>query len=146
MPQPFKAHVHSFRVVPSVPKPLAPLLEIAHNLWWSWHPEAVALYKRLDRDLWEECERNPVKMLRTLLLMIYKGWWFRYADTFVVEASISREGMATRIGISRDKTTVVPNSRAANKSIRNVEHDIFRLLVQRHEGKRVLLCLNCTLL
>ena len=45
------------------PEPLAPLMELAHNLGWSWHPEAVRLFKRLDRDLWEETGHNPVKML-----------------------------------------------------------------------------------
>jgi len=58
-----QAHIHSFRVVPSVPDALAPLLEIAHNLWWSWHPEAVSLFKRLDRQLWDRSGRNPVLML-----------------------------------------------------------------------------------
>lgn len=57
------ASIRSFRVVPSLPEPLAPLLEIASNLWWTWHPEAVALFKRIDRELWEETGHNPVKML-----------------------------------------------------------------------------------
>ncbi|MCA9292493.1 MAG: alpha-glucan family phosphorylase [Phycisphaerales bacterium] len=58
-----QANVRSFRVVPSVPEALQPLLEIAHNLWWTWHPEAVDLFIRLDRDLWESTGHNPVKML-----------------------------------------------------------------------------------
>ncbi|MEM1423224.1 MAG: alpha-glucan family phosphorylase [Planctomycetota bacterium] len=45
---------------------MEPLLEIAHNLWWSWHPEAVELFVRLDRDLWEGTGHNPVKMLGLL--------------------------------------------------------------------------------
>jgi len=58
-----QARIRSFRVVPDLPEPLRPLLEIAHNLWWTWHPEAVALFKRLDRELWQETYHNPVKML-----------------------------------------------------------------------------------
>jgi len=58
-----KAFIRSFRVVPDLPPTLRPLLELAHNLWWTWHPEAVALFRRLDRDLWEETRHNPVKML-----------------------------------------------------------------------------------
>lgn len=58
-----QASVHSFRVVPNVPAALQPLLELAYNLWWSWHPEAVQLFVRVDRDLWEESGHNPVKML-----------------------------------------------------------------------------------
>ncbi len=58
-----QAKVRSFRVVPDLPPPLRPLLEIAHNLWWTWHPEAVALFKHLDRELWQETYHNPVKLL-----------------------------------------------------------------------------------
>jgi starch phosphorylase len=58
-----QARIRSFRVVPDLPQPLKPLLELAHNLWWSWHPEAVDLFKRLDRELWQETYHNPVKML-----------------------------------------------------------------------------------
>lgn len=58
-----QAAIRSFRVIPSLPEPLAPLLEIAQNLWWSWHPEAVSLFVRLDRELWEETGHNPVRML-----------------------------------------------------------------------------------
>jgi len=63
MLHPSQARIHSFEVVPSLPKPLQPLLRIANNLWWSWHPEAVDLFTRLDRDLWAESYHNPVKML-----------------------------------------------------------------------------------
>jgi len=58
-----QANVRSFRVVPDLPEPLQPLLEIAHNLWWTWHPEAQELFVRLDRELWEETHHNPVKLL-----------------------------------------------------------------------------------
>ncbi|MBL0928428.1 MAG: alpha-glucan family phosphorylase, partial [Phycisphaerales bacterium] len=61
-----QASIRSFRVVPDLPEPLRPLLELAHNLWWSWHPEACRLFKRLDRDLWEETGHNPVKLLGTV--------------------------------------------------------------------------------
>lgn len=60
------ARIHTFEVVPSLPDRLGPLLEVAHNLWWAWHPEAVELFVRLDRDLWRESRHNPVKMLGML--------------------------------------------------------------------------------
>ena len=46
-----------------LPEPLQPLLTIAYNLWWSWHPDAVDLFVRPDRDLWEQTRHNPVRML-----------------------------------------------------------------------------------
>ncbi|MGD9692551.1 MAG: alpha-glucan family phosphorylase [Phycisphaerales bacterium] len=58
-----QARVRSFRVVPALPEPLQPLMEIAHNLWWTWNPQAVDLFVRLNRELWEETGHNPVRML-----------------------------------------------------------------------------------
>ncbi len=58
-----QANIHTFRVVPSLPEALEPLHDIAHNLWWTWRPEAVELFRRLDRDLWRQCGHNPVRML-----------------------------------------------------------------------------------
>ncbi len=53
----------TFTVVPSLPPRIAPLTELAHNLWWSWNLDVVDLFRRLDRDLWEETGHNPVRML-----------------------------------------------------------------------------------
>src|SRR5215213_6325124 len=55
--------IRTFQVFPDVPAPLAPLLEMAHNLWWVWQPDAVELFRRLDRKLWDEVYHNPVKLL-----------------------------------------------------------------------------------
>ncbi len=65
MLSPQQAHIRSFKVVPALPPALQPLLEIAHNMWWSWHPEAVELFMRLDRDLWTSTNHNPVLFLGT---------------------------------------------------------------------------------
>jgi starch phosphorylase len=42
------------------------LRELAHNLWWTWNHEAIELFRRLDRDLWETSGHNPVLMLGTI--------------------------------------------------------------------------------
>ena len=55
--------IRTFQVFPDVPEVLQPLLELAHNFWWVWHAEAVELFRRLDRELWEVVYHNPVKML-----------------------------------------------------------------------------------
>lgn len=60
---PSQARIQTFRVVPYLPEPLKPLMEIAQNLWWTWNHQAVALFARLDRELWESTGHNPVKML-----------------------------------------------------------------------------------
>ncbi len=58
--------IHTFKVRPSLPSSLLPLLEIAHNLRWSWDHAAIELFRRLDRDLWEASGHNPVLLLGTV--------------------------------------------------------------------------------
>jgi len=52
-----------FVVVPSLPDKLKRLRDLAYNLWWCWNPEAIELFRRLDRDLWEQTYHNPAAML-----------------------------------------------------------------------------------
>ena len=58
--------VHTFSVVPSLPKPIEGLRAIAHNLRWCWSHESVELFRRLDSDLWETTGHNPVLLLGTI--------------------------------------------------------------------------------
>lgn len=51
-------------VNPQLPKRIEKLSEISNNLWWSWNTEFLRLFKMIDRDLWETCEKNPVKFLK----------------------------------------------------------------------------------
>ena len=51
-------------VNPQLPKRINQLLDIANNLWWSWNTEFLRLLKRIDEDLWETCDKNPVKFLK----------------------------------------------------------------------------------
>jgi starch phosphorylase len=55
--------IRTFQVFPDLPEALAPLLELANNLWWSWNPDGVELFRRLDRKLWDAVSHNPVKLL-----------------------------------------------------------------------------------
>ncbi len=55
--------ISTFTVRPSLPDALQPLLRIAYNLRWSWDHAAIDLFRRLDRDGWETCNRNPVLLL-----------------------------------------------------------------------------------
>jgi phosphorylase/glycogen(starch) synthase len=56
-------HYRSFTVVTALPDQIAGLSEIAHNLWWSWHPEAEELFEDIDTQLWERTRHNPVALL-----------------------------------------------------------------------------------
>lgn len=55
--------IRTFEVVPFLPPELAGLRELAYNLRWTWDHQAVNLFRRLDRDLWEETGHNPALML-----------------------------------------------------------------------------------
>ena len=46
-----------------IPERISRLVEIAYNLWWTWHPEAQELFRRIDARLWEDIYHNPVLFL-----------------------------------------------------------------------------------
>jgi starch phosphorylase len=58
--------VKTFHVRPALPERLRPLDDLAYNLRWSWDPETISLFRRLDRDLWEGSGHNPVLMLGSI--------------------------------------------------------------------------------
>ncbi len=55
--------IFSYNVAPSLPKQLEQLRELAYNLLWVWDHEILSLFMRLDPDLWETSNHNPVLML-----------------------------------------------------------------------------------
>ncbi len=57
------ATVSKYTVVPRLPERLEVLLDISHNLWWCWNHDAIDLFHRIDRDLWNTVNQNPCKLL-----------------------------------------------------------------------------------
>lgn len=55
--------IATISVVPNLPEPLHRLEELANNVRWAWDHETIALFRRLDRELWETTYHNPVAML-----------------------------------------------------------------------------------
>ena len=55
--------VRSFTVVPALPDSVKDLEALAGNMYWSWNPEFVDVFKRIDSNLWLACGHNPVKLL-----------------------------------------------------------------------------------
>ena len=51
-------------VNPQLPKRIEKLSEISNNLWWSWNTEFLRLFQKIDIDLWEQSNKNPVKFLK----------------------------------------------------------------------------------
>ena len=50
----------------ALPISLSRLGDLAYNLWWSWHPEARALFRSMDPGAWERVNGNPVALLHGL--------------------------------------------------------------------------------
>jgi glycogen phosphorylase len=65
--------LHRFTVVPSLPKELIGLQQIAYNLWWSWDHDAIGLFQRLDPELWRVTHHNPLEMLGNLQQATLEG-------------------------------------------------------------------------
>jgi len=57
---------YTYRVIPSLPAKLERLRDLTWNLWWTWNHDAIELFRRLDRDLWETAGHNPVLILGTI--------------------------------------------------------------------------------
>ena len=55
--------IRRFVVVPAVPEKLQGLNELAYNIWTLWNYDATGLFRRLDAELWESTNHNPVKLL-----------------------------------------------------------------------------------
>jgi glycogen phosphorylase len=53
----------TYTVIPSLPPNLEKLRDIAYNIHWSWNPDSRELFRRLDAELWDETNHNPIMML-----------------------------------------------------------------------------------
>jgi glycogen phosphorylase len=49
-----------------LPERISGLRHLAVNLWWTWHPEAREVFRRLDYPLWRLTSHNPVRMLHSM--------------------------------------------------------------------------------
>ena len=52
-----------YNVAPKIPEELSFLERLSYNIWWSWHPEAVELFQRINPSLWRQEEGNSRKFL-----------------------------------------------------------------------------------
>jgi len=50
----------------SLPRRINRLGELAYNLWWTWNPDVQRLYLRIDKELWNRINHNPILFLRTV--------------------------------------------------------------------------------
>jgi hypothetical protein len=52
----------TFTVLPSIPDRLKALTKLAYNLWWCWHADAAALFRRIDPALFTKLDHSPIRL------------------------------------------------------------------------------------
>lgn len=50
----------------TLPYRIKRLTDLAHNLWWTWNPEAGRMFKEIDPLCWDSSNHNPIIFLRTV--------------------------------------------------------------------------------
>lgn len=55
--------LHGFTSTVKLPEKISRLQELAHNLWWTWHPQYVPLFQDIDAGLWERFGHNAVAVI-----------------------------------------------------------------------------------
>ena len=38
--------------------------QLALNLWWTWQPEVIELFRAIDPDVWDDSNHNPIELLQ----------------------------------------------------------------------------------
>src|SRR5262245_63093300 len=79
-----------------LPDRISRLDELAHDLWWSWTPDARAVFRQLDYPLWRQTAHNPVRMLRvispeTLAHAVANPDWLAVYDRALTKLDASRK-------------------------------------------------------
>ncbi len=52
-----------FNVAPKIPKELIFLEQLSYSMWWSWQPNALDLFARIDPILWRKSGNNARRLL-----------------------------------------------------------------------------------
>lgn len=58
--------IATVQVLPKLPKALARLEDLAYNMRFAWDQDTLQLFRRLDSELWEKTNHNPVKFLGSI--------------------------------------------------------------------------------
>ena len=53
-------HFQAYQVFPRLPANLNFLGVLSRNMWWSWKPDAIELFRRIDPRLWAASGHNPI--------------------------------------------------------------------------------------
>lgn len=66
-PKRYQAPVwHKVLIKPGIPDRFTGLKRLSRNLWWTWNPETVELFRMIDPIQWEALNHNPMSLLESL--------------------------------------------------------------------------------
>jgi starch phosphorylase len=89
-----------------LPSALAPLARLAYNYRWSWLPGGADLFRAVDRERFEACQQNPVRMLQEASYGVLAQ---AAADRELVErAGAMHASVADELAAPPDASTVDP--------------------------------------
>lgn len=56
----------SYIVTAKLPEQIEKIKDIAYNYWWCWNSDAKEMFIRMNRQLWEDVNHNPVLLINKL--------------------------------------------------------------------------------
>lgn len=59
-------YLRMFTAINQLPPKLERLREISNNVWWSWQPEAINIFKLLNKELWKHSGHNPLQLFEDI--------------------------------------------------------------------------------
>jgi len=74
---------------------------VASNLWWSWHPEVVNLFRDLDPVRWRQLDHNPIMLLNEMT----PDQLAQRASEMVLYTRINQAHRRLKEYLSNDQTT-----------------------------------------
>ena len=51
-----------------LPENLKFLHELSRNLWWTWNYQALQIFEKVDKELWQSVQKNPIVLLEKVTL------------------------------------------------------------------------------
>jgi glucan phosphorylase len=92
------------------------LTDLSRNLWWTWHPEVVAIFRDVEPALWREVNHNPIAFVRRLT----PEQWSRHAEETALSTALAalsnvrqEGGHANHLGHFRAESFSFDRGRAA---------------------------------
>ena len=111
-----------------LPARIGRLGELAYNVWWSWNPDASALFQYLDKTLWEMTQNNPVKLLRQIAPTklesaaadpAFKSLMLEFPTEAEIAALIGKEVNADHVREARRRIRAAIATSSSNEAVRS---------------------------